>query len=280
MCGQWPTTGISFSLKIILEKFVFGKKIKINFFLNLQASFSDRLDDSSALPLEHRGGSVPLVPPPVPVAAPLKRQVPPGAQYVQGAAGPPPPPATPLGIPGQDDAWPLATPTDQPQIKNLQVQCEKTHMRVNVEFDRPFYGMIFSKGHYSEANCVHVRPGSGQLSATFDIYLNSCGMTSSANQAGGFGQPSPAGTFVENTIIIQYDPLVQEVWDQARRLRCTWYDYYEKSVTFRPFAVDMLNAVTANFLGDNLQCWMQIQVRDHCEVAQSPHSVNIQRTST
>jgi len=65
---------------------------------------------------------------------------------------------------------------------------------------------------------------------------------------------------VENTIIIQYDPLVQEVWDQARRLRCTWYDYYEKSVTFRPFAVDMLNAVTANFLGDNLQCWMQIQV--------------------
>lgn len=31
-------------------------------------------------------------------------------------------------------------------------------------------------------------------------------------------------------------------------------------MTFRPFAVDMLNAVTANFLGDNLQCWMQIQV--------------------
>ena len=55
-------------------------------------------------------------------------------------------------------------------------------MRVNIEFDRPFYGMIFSKGHYSDPNCVHVRPGSGQLSATFDVYLNSCGMTSSANQ--------------------------------------------------------------------------------------------------
>ena len=25
------------------------------------------------------------------------------------------------------------------------------------------------------------------------------------------------------------------------------------------FKVNMLNAVTANFLGDNLQCWMQIQ---------------------
>ena len=50
-------------------------------------------------------------------------------------------------------------------------------------------------------------------------------------------QPNPAGSYVENTIIVQYDALVQEVWDQARKLRCTWYDYYEKSVTFRPFQV-------------------------------------------
>jgi hypothetical protein len=26
----------------------------------------------------------------------------------------------------------------------------------------------------------------------------------------------------ENTVIIQYDPLLQEVWDQARKIRCTW----------------------------------------------------------
>lgn len=148
-----------------------------------------------------------------------------------------------------------------PQIKHLQVQCEKTHMRVNIEFDRPFYGMIFSKGFYSDPHCVHLKPGTGHLSATFEIFLNSCGMSSSANHnAAGYGAPTPSGSYVENTIIIQYDPYVQEVWDQARKLRCTWYDFYEKAVTFRPFQVDMLHAVTANFLGDNLQCWMQIQV--------------------
>jgi hypothetical protein len=38
------------------------------------------------------------------------------------------------------------------------------------------------------------------------------------------------------------------------------YDFYEKAVTFRPYQVDMLDPVTANFLGDNLRCWMQIQV--------------------
>lgn len=134
-------------------------------------------------------------------------------------------------------------------------------MRVNIEFDRPFYGMIFSKGFYSDPHCVHLKPGTGHLSATFEIFLNSCGMSSSANHnAAAYGSPAPSGSYVENTIIIQYDPYVQEVWDQARKLRCTWYDFYEKAVTFRPFQVDMLHAVTANFLGDNLQCWMQIQV--------------------
>ena len=127
-------------------------------------------------------------------------------------------------------------------IKDLQVQCEKDMMRVRILFDRPFYGMVFSKGHYSNINCVHVPSGLGQtqvsetlflhfstrfddsylsvFQATFDISLQSCGMSSSVNNA--YGSPTPQGSFIENTIIIQYDPLLQEVWDQARRLRCTW----------------------------------------------------------
>ena len=138
----------------------------------VQICSSDQLGDSSSLPVEHRGGSfaLPLAPQ---ASTNTKRQipVPVGPSY----------PGQGVGGPIQDDAWPISSPNDQPKIKNLQVQCEKTHMRVNIEFDRPFYGMIFSKGHYSDPNCVHVRPGSGQLSATFDVYLNSCGMTSSAN---------------------------------------------------------------------------------------------------
>nr|XP_023016959.1 uncharacterized protein LOC111506185 [Leptinotarsa decemlineata] len=201
------------------------------------------LSDSASLPLEHRAVYGP------PLSGP--GYVPAGLLQGGGGGG---------GGGTSDDPWPLATP-DMPQIKHLQVQCEKTHMRVNIEFDRPFYGMIFSKGFYSDSHCVHLKPGTGHLSATFEIFLNSCGMSSSANHnVASYGGPTPSGSYVENTIIIQYDPYVQEVWDQARKLRCTWYDFYEKAVTFRPFQVDMLHAVTANFLGDNLQCWMQIQV--------------------
>jgi hypothetical protein len=36
---------------------------------------------------------------------------------------------------------------------------------------RPFYGMVFSKGHYSNINCVHVPSGLGQTQATFDIAM-------------------------------------------------------------------------------------------------------------
>uniref|UniRef100_A0A1B0D157 Uncharacterized protein n=1 Tax=Phlebotomus papatasi TaxID=29031 RepID=A0A1B0D157_PHLPP len=135
--------------------------------------------DSAALPLEHRA----VYGPPAPSA-------------IYGTPG--------LINPGNndvsDDPWPLSSSNDSPQIKHLQVQCEKTHMRVNIEFDRPFYGMIFSKGFYSDPHCVHLKPGTGHLSATFEIFLNSCGMSSSANHnAGAYGGPTPSGSYVENT---------------------------------------------------------------------------------
>ena len=158
------------------------------------------------------------------------------------------------------ESWPKAQP-DMPKIVSLDVTCEKNLMKVFVEFDKPFYGIIFSKGHYSDVNCVHLPAGLGRKSAKFDVSINSCGTTGNTeNGLYGYGADSGSGTFFENTIVVQYDPQVQEVWDQARKLRCTWHDQYEKSVTFRPFAVDMLDVVRADFAGDNVGCWMQIQV--------------------
>lgn len=173
-------------------------------FIHLQNVSSDApLIDSSALPLEHRSVYGPPIQSPIYGAPPqLEHQVAQLEHQAQNEVS--------------DDPWPLGAPNDSPQIKNLQVQCEKTHMRVNIEFDRPFYGMIFSKGFYSDGHCVHMKPGSGHLSATFEIFLNSCGMSSSANHnSQQYGAPTPSGSYVENTIIIQYDPYVQEVWDQV-----------------------------------------------------------------
>jgi len=162
---------------------------------------------------------------------------------------------------GFNEQWPPVASADMPKIIGLDVKCEKNLMRVRIEFDSPFYGIIFSKGHYSNVHCVHMPAGLGKTHSTFDISINSCGTKGNTeNGLYGHGLQSGSGTFFENIIVVQYDPQVQEVWDQARKLRCTWHDQYEKSVTFKPFSVDTLNVVRADFAGDNVGCWMQIQV--------------------
>lgn len=158
------------------------------------------------------------------------------------------------------EPWPAPTP-DMPKIVSLDVKCEKSLMKVYLGFDKPFYGIVFSKGHYSNVNCVHLPAGLGRTSVNFEISIHACGTAGNTeNGLYGYGAESGSGTYFENIIVVQYDPQVQEVWDQARKLRCTWHDLYEKSVTFRPFPVDMLDVVRADFAGDNVGCWMQIQV--------------------
>ncbi|KAL1123457.1 hypothetical protein AAG570_002537 [Ranatra chinensis] len=148
-----------------------------------------------------------------------------------------------------------------PNIVSLDVKCEKNTMKVFLGFDKPFYGIVFSKGHYSNPNCVHLPAGLGRTQANFEIGIHACGTAGNTeNGLYGYGADSGSGTYFENTVVIQYDPQVQEVWDQARKLRCTWHDQYEKSVAFRPFPVDTLDVVRADFAGDNVGCWMQIQV--------------------
>jgi hypothetical protein len=204
-------------------------------------------------------------PPPKPQYKPAPSQ--PKPQYKPAPVPAPAPSYSPKPVsrpaphtPSGGDPWPQAQP-DMPKITSLDVTCEKNLMKVYIEFDKPFYGIIFSKGHYSDVNCVHLPAGLGRTNAKYDVSINSCGTTGNTeNGLYGYGADSGSGTYFENTIVIQYDPQVQEVWDQARKLRCTWHDQYEKSVTFRPFPVDMLDVVRADFAGDNVGCWMQIQV--------------------
>ncbi|KAI9553826.1 hypothetical protein GHT06_019095 [Daphnia sinensis] len=42
---------------------------------------------------------------------------------------------------------------NMPQISKMEVQCSKNGMSVDVEFDLPFDGIIFSKGHFSDPAC-------------------------------------------------------------------------------------------------------------------------------
>lgn len=133
----------------------------------------------------------------------------------------------------------LSGPTSG-KIQTLDVICGKNFMTVRAEFSGPFYGIVFSKGTYGQENCIYVKPNSGQTNAAFNVYYDQCGT-----------KPDLQGKFYENTIVIQYGSDIIEAYDEAKRLRCEWFEAYEKPATFKPaIPVADLEVVEMNFQGD------------------------------
>jgi len=151
---------------------------------------------------------------------------------------------------GQNDVdfWNVERPRDMANIETLDVMCGKTHMEVQISFDKPYNGIIFSKGAVDQYNCIYVKPQTGATAYSFNIMYDQCGT-----------KPDMNGKFYENNIVIQYDKDLIEVWDEAKRLRCEWYNDYEKGITKPPIRVSDLEVVELNFRGDNVDCWMEIQ---------------------
>lgn len=90
--------------------------------------------------------------------------------------------------------------------------------------------------------------------------------------------------FTLNTlqVVVQYDKDLLEVWDEAKRLRCEWFNDYEKTASKPPMVIADLDVIQLDFrgfypnfkwtpngantsnrcdniLGDNVDCWMEIQ---------------------
>merc|ERR1711970_595294 len=102
-------------------------------------------------------------------------------------------------------------------MTDLDVECDKDGMSVTIDFSGPFSGIIYSKGHYSDDRCRYVRKNTAQSTLTFKISSGSeCG--SKMTKISG----DPTRTQILNTIIIQNDEFVQEIWDVARTISCDW----------------------------------------------------------
>lgn len=109
------------------------------------------------------------------------------------------------------------------RLTSLDVICGKEYMTVRAEFNSPFNGIVFSKGTYGQSKCVYVKPHSSLTHLTFNVRYDECGT-----------KPDLQGKYFENTIVIQYGNDIIDVLDEAKRLRCEWFEAYEKPATFRP----------------------------------------------
>ncbi|XP_076240519.1 zona pellucida domain-containing protein miniature [Calliopsis andreniformis] len=149
---------------------------------------------------------------------------------------------------GNSDIWPLERPEGMPAIQSLEVMCGKDHMDVHLSFSQPFEGIVSSKGQHADPRCVYVPPSTGQTFFSFRIAYARCGT-----------KPDMHGQFYENTVVVQYDKDLLEVWDEAKRLRCEWFNDYEKTASKPPMVIADLDVIQLDFRGDNVDCWMEIQ---------------------
>ncbi|XP_014469202.1 PREDICTED: uncharacterized protein LOC106741582 [Dinoponera quadriceps] len=141
-----------------------------------------------------------------------------------------------------------------PHIHNLDVMCSKTMMTINIEFNRVFDGVIYSKGFYTNPECRYVAQNSGRTTYSFTVNLNSCGTQFINDFEGEAGQ-----AYLENVLVLQNEPGIQEVWDTVRRVRCLWEGNISKALTVN-FSVDMLNQEIVTFSGDTASAKLDIQI--------------------
>ncbi|KAL3287333.1 hypothetical protein HHI36_001807 [Cryptolaemus montrouzieri] len=153
----------------------------------------------------------------------------------------------PVPIPDDDD---LRHP---PHIHDIQVQCAKDMMQITIEFNRQFDGIIYSKGYYSNPECRYVTENSGQIKYTFTVNLNSCG-TEFITAFDTLGQ-----SYLENVLVIQNEPGVQEVWDTIRAVRCLWEGNLKETLSVN-FNVGMLAQEIVTFSGDTAMARLDIQL--------------------
>lgn len=107
--------------------------------------------------------------------------------------------------------------------------------------------LLFVSTRYIERN-------SNRKSVGLTVPLSSCGTQTV--------ESSTDRLMIENTIIIQQDPMVQDSWDSARKITCDWQSKLEKMVTFAPFPVaDLQGVAEIKFAGsgDNVKTRMEIQ---------------------
>lgn len=118
----------------------------------------------------------------------------------------------PSGIVG--NLLPLQPTVAMAQVVSFDVACQREQMTVRIVFDGVFNGLMYAKGFYDNQQCVYVTPGTGGLQFEFVVKADVCGTQ--------FVEDSGTPPYLENIIVIQNDPGIQEVWDTARGVRCVF----------------------------------------------------------
>ncbi|KAK8771141.1 hypothetical protein V5799_025615 [Amblyomma americanum] len=148
-----------------------------------------------------------------------------------------------------------SSPQGLAQVSKVAVRCTKKAMEVRVEFDAPFAGVIYSKGHFEQPECRHVQAEAAPGNVfEFVVKADRCGSSKVDRKS------KDSESFIENTIVVQNEPRIQEWSDSARRLRCSWDSNIDRTVS-SSISVNHLEVQHARYAGSSAaDSYMDVQL--------------------
>nr|CAH7753532.1 unnamed protein product [Callosobruchus chinensis] len=143
------------------------------------------------------------------------------------------------------------------RVQHIEAECQDDYMKIRVGFNGTFTGLVYSAGYAYDPDCMYIN-GTGRDYYEFYIQLNRCG-TLGKNTHNEDKRKSPTKNFMWNTVTVQYNPLIEEEFDEHFKVTCEYgYDFW-KTVTFPFLDVEVATGNPVVFTLTPPECYMEIR---------------------
>ncbi|KAJ8951238.1 hypothetical protein NQ318_010266 [Aromia moschata] len=131
-----------------------------------------------------------------------------------------------------------------PVFANIEAECQDDYMKIRI-------------GYAYDPDCMYIN-GTGRDYYEFYIQLNRCG-TLGKNTHNEDNRKTPTKNFMWNTVTVQYNPLIEEEYDEHFKVTCEYgYDFW-KTVTFPFLDVEVATGNPVVFTLTPPECYMEIR---------------------
>ncbi|XP_065360290.1 uncharacterized protein LOC135954144 [Calliphora vicina] len=142
------------------------------------------------------------------------------------------------------------------RVQHIEAECQDDYMKIRIGYNGSFSGLVYSAGYAYDPDCMYIN-GSGRDYYEFYIQLNRCG-TLGKNALHDDNRKNPTN-FMWNTVTVQYNPLIEEEYDEHFKVTCEYgYDFW-KTVTFPFLDVEVATGNPVVFTLSPPECYMEIQ---------------------
>ncbi|XP_030763454.1 uncharacterized protein LOC115888025 [Sitophilus oryzae] len=143
------------------------------------------------------------------------------------------------------------------RVQHIEAECQDDYMKIRIGFNGTFTGLVYSAGYAYDPDCMYIN-GTGRDYYEFYIQLNRCG-TLGKNTHNEDNRKSPTKNFMWNTVTVQYNPLIEEEYDEHFKVTCEYgYDFW-KTVTFPFLDVEVATGNPVVFTLTPPECYMEIR---------------------